>query len=709
MATENDNDMEDKLPEKDIAALEEDRLKMLEDAGIDQAAILEQAQQSQAAWTSYFNDNIRRARDDVNFCLRDQWSTRERSEFRRLEKPALTFNKIYDAVKKVIGEQRQNKPDLMVRSLTGKASEEEIDLRADLVRTISYQSQNDLVYQTAFRSALLGGYGSFQLSIEYENPKSFNQIVKFNVVPDANQTFFDPSAIKPHKGDGEFCGRYYEYSLEEFNATFPYISNPESCTPNESGIFRDDKWRSKDTIIVCDFFVKDWYPVIIHQLSNGLVVTEKEWEEMQKVFAYKRDVAEEMLELGQLVKEDIPTIKATRQSQEYRIMHYRHVKNQIIEFSVWPSKFLPIIFVDGDSAYVEGRQHARSFIHGAIDAQRCVNYFGSEIAGEVKNRRREQWIGTKANVEGVEQMWKNPEVQQGILLAEPDPKTGQMPTKMPPFELSQSLMQNFMRSSQDIREILGFSESQQVSGRDISGAARRERKLEGSMSAYVYFDNLNQAIEQAGRLVLDLLPSVYGGDERNVTLSKADGSTKPIVLNQRISEEETNNFLSPGEFDVEIDAGPSFAVQKETAIQMLTQLLQAQPTVFPLVADLWAKNMDVQFMPQLVKRLENIVPPEIMAKEKGEPPPPPKPNPQEQMMQQEFKLKEAQLKERAEKLRIEQEQHELDKVKLMLEAKEMIAKNNREDLKQSGETRRANMEFTAKIADILSKTGKNIK
>jgi hypothetical protein len=284
-----------------------------------------------------------------------------------------------------------------------------------------------------------------------------------------------------------------------------------------------------------------------------------------------------------------------------------------------------------------------------------------------------------------------------------------MPIKLPPFELSQSLMQNFMRASQDIREILGFSESQQVGGRDISGVARRERKLEGSMSAYVYFDNLNQAIEQSGRLVLDLLPSVYGGKERNVTLSKADGSTKPVVLNQRVNEDETNNFLSAGEFDVEIDSGPSFAIQKEQAVEMLTQLLSAQPQIFPIVADLWAKNMDVEFMPQLVKRLESIVPPEIIAEEKGEPPPPPKPDPQEMMMQQEFKIKEAQLKEREEKLRIEQEQNELAKVKLMLEFKEMVAKNNREDLKQSEETRRANMDFTGKIAEILAKTEKNIK
>jgi len=53
-----------------------------------------------------------------------------------------------------------------------------------------------------------------------------------------------------------------------------------------------------------------------------------------------------------------------------------------------------IIFVDGDSNFINGQQYTRSFIHEAKDAQKFVNYVGSEIAAEIKNRRREQWIGT---------------------------------------------------------------------------------------------------------------------------------------------------------------------------------------------------------------------------------------------------------------------------------------------------------------------------
>ena len=155
--------IEDGITASQIEELEKQRLDRLEAAGIDELAVLENAKENLNLWNSYFNENATRGKDDMNFVIRDQWTAIERSEFTRLFKPAMTFNKLYDATKKIAGEQRKNKPDLLVRSLTGKATQEQIDLRADLVRTISYQSQNDLVYQSAFKSALMMGWGAVSL------------------------------------------------------------------------------------------------------------------------------------------------------------------------------------------------------------------------------------------------------------------------------------------------------------------------------------------------------------------------------------------------------------------------------------------------------------------------------------------------------------------------------------------------------------------
>lgn len=710
----------------EIDSINEELKLQLEESGIDEAEVLKSARNDIVLWDGYFGENMVRGKDDMNFTLRDQWSTVERSEFSRFFKPAMTFNKIYDPIKKILGEQRKNRPDLMVRSLTGKADQAQIDLRADLVRTISYQSQNDLVYQTAFKQALMMGYGAFEIVLEYENPRSFNQVIRYDIIPDVTKTSFDPCAIKPHKGDGNFCARQYIYTKDEFYATYPNVLMPVSYTDPRNLL--DFQWETRETIVVCKYTRKEWFPLKILLLTDGTSVTPDEWEEMQKNIEIRKQLADSSTVVKDMLRKLIPEVHGERMSKDYKIRQYILTQNQIIKFTDWPSKYLPIIFVDGDSNFINGQQYTRSFIHEAKDAQKFINYVGSEIAAEIKNRRREQWIGTPDNIIGNEQMWRNPELQSGILIAKPDPKTGAMPQKMPPWELSQTLLAQFQRGSQDIREILGFSENEALQGHDMSGKARRERKIEGAMSAYVWFDNVNQAIEQGGRVVLDLLPVIAGENERHMVISKADGRTDSIVLNKIVNETEDGmkvreNTLDAGNYDIEIDTGPSFAVQKEMSLEFLQQTLQANPTVFPLIADLWAKNLDVQWMPQIAERFKTLVPPEILAKEEGKQLPPKPPNPQEQMMQmqmqqqqqemmmneQKMQIEEQALAERAEELRIRKEKHLLDQAEMILKSQEMKSKMGLENQKIRVEhgklmldADKADKDFSASLAKVLT-------
>ena len=708
------------LPVEDIHEMEERRIQRLNDANINEMDVLAQARDNLNIWQNYFNENMTRGKDDMNFALRDQWTAIERSEFNRLFKVCFTFNKMIDPINKIVGEQRKNKPDLMVRSLTGHASQEDINLRADLVRTIAYQSQNDLVYQTAFRSALLLGWGAFQVDVDYESPKSFNKVMKYLLVPDATRCSWDPAAVKPHKGDGDYCSRQYVYSREEFDATYPYIYNPVSYS--DPRMLLDFQWETRDTIIVCDYFVKEWFSVNLLKLSDGRTVTEDEWETIQKdEIKPKKELAESShTEVRNIILGMIPTVTGERQTQDYRIMRYRLLKDRVIEFSEWPSKFLPIIFVDGNSHFVEGRQYTKSFIHEGRDAQKFINYVGSEIATEIKNRRREQWMGTPDNIIGQEQQWRNPELQAGILVAKPDQVTKQMPIKMPPWDVSPQLMQEMQRGGQDLREILGYSENQELQGRDMSGKARRERKMEGSMATYVWMDNLNQAIEQGGRCVLDLLPYVVGEEARHMVITKKDGKTKSIVLNKKSADGSIENEVSHGDYDIELSTGPSFAVQKEIALEFFQQTIAANPETFPLIADLWAKNLDVQFMEQIAERFKIMVPPEVLAKEEGKEPPPKQPSPQEQAMQMEMEFKKAELEEKKKKLELEEqklelekEEMELKKAKLMLDAQkiqmesELNVYDHQANIQKSQiahglENQKAEMDYTAKIAKVVA-------
>lgn len=688
-----------------INEMEEERLSKLDDAGIDELQVLASAKENLNVWNNYFNENITRGKDDANFLLRDQWTAIERGEFTRLFKPAMTFNKIYPEVTKILGEQRKNKPDLMVRSLTGKSSQEQINLLSDLLRTYCYKSENDLIYQTTFRSAIELGYGAYMVDLDYENPMSFDLSPRYRLITDPTRTAFDAQAVLPHKGDGNFCSLNYSMSLNEFHVTYPNIIHPTSYY--DSRTLLDFNWETKDIVVICDYSEKEWYPITVYRLSNGMSVTKEQWEAMQKDFKIMKEVADSSLEVNGIIMREIPKILDDRKSQNYKIMRYRLIKDRIIGFMEWPSKHLPIVFNDGNSHYYDGKQYTKSYIHEARDSQKAINYIGSEIISEIKNRRREQWLGTADNIVGYEQIWRNPELQNGILLYKPDQKTGQIPTKMPPWDLSPALMENFQRGSQDIREILGMAESNQNGSRDISGRAKQQRQIDVSMNSYIYHDNHAQAVAQGGRIVLDLLTNTMSDDERYVILKKKDGKTESIVLNKKERNGTIANKIEKGDYDIEIDTGPSFSVQKEVALEFLQQTIQASPETFPLIADLWAKNLDVQFMPQISDRLQTLVPPQILAKEQGKQMPPPQPSPQEQQMQFEQQIKMQELAQKAQKLKIEEEASALEREKLVMEAHKIANDMKMDEYDHQMDLTQTQLEYKARMAKIMADLHKN--
>ena len=113
-----EEEIESTLLPDELNEIEERRRQQLEDAGIDEQDVIAKSKKNVSGWESYFNQNIESGKDDQQFAISDQWTAIERAEFNRLFKPAMTFNKVYDSVKKIAGEQRKNKPDLIVRSLT---------------------------------------------------------------------------------------------------------------------------------------------------------------------------------------------------------------------------------------------------------------------------------------------------------------------------------------------------------------------------------------------------------------------------------------------------------------------------------------------------------------------------------------------------------------------------------------------------------------
>lgn len=694
--------------------------KSAEDKELD---ILEEVNKNINAWYGFYDENNSAFRDDENFLFVSQWSKKDIAEFRRLQKPMLTFNKIFDFFNKAAGEQRQNSSNVKVRCINGDASQDAITLRADAARHIEYESRASIVYNTALEHALAGGYGAMRVETEYEGSKSFNQKIKLVREDNPTRCFFDPNAKELTKFDGDFCGHYNVMSKKSFKNKYAGIDIPESYPLYDRN--NNFSWFTKDDVTIVYYYRKEYYSFTLYKLSDGREVTDKEYRKIIKKFNMQNqedsdsesddDDFNTIAAFGDSQPEGLipPEIISSMKSKSWKIVCYVCMKNKILEKYDWPSLYFPNIFCPGNIRNVDGKEITISFIRFSKDAQRFLNYTGSEIAQSIKNSRREQFIGTPDNVsgEGILEMWLNPSVQQGILIANPDPVTKQLPQKIPASEIPQTLLLQYKQLENDIQTILGLYEANRgAEGQELSGRAIEERKKTGNMSLVVFFDNLDSAIAQAWRVVISLLPSIYD-TEREVPLRKEDGTTKSVTVNQRVAGGKILNDITSGEYDVAIEAGPSFAVQRQDALQMLMQLVSINPQIFPLVSDLIAKNINIENMPQLVERLSTLVPQDIIAKEKGLTPPPPPPTPPPdpsimiEMQKLQFQQDELNYKKQQQQIDLIKalQQQKIDAGRVENEAQQLMFDQHVAGVKASAEVEKAKMENQAAVIDSMGK------
>jgi len=699
-------------------------------------AILDRIYKNVNRYFRFNQHNINRCRIDRRFLFYDQWTLFERQSFQALNKPIFTYNKLYDYYRKLIGEQRFNTSNLEVSSLNGIGSQEDITLRADIIRGIEYRSKAHLAYQNAFANVVSGGMGFIRVRTDYISPKSFKQDIFIEIEKYSDRVGWDPNALTSTKTDGNFMFRYDTMNKDDFEEKYPDIPYPQSFPASYNTEYFN--WGDIKGITICEYYEKQWYNFTLYQLSNGEEITKKEYNKRKKALetpeeqeaddsegiasgieTYNAERAQQeaanmpppmppqqpqmpgqagqpqgrpspalpqagmpgampsMAAQAPLITpgvEVMPAIVSKRRSRDYKIICYKVISGHVIEEYEWPSCHFPFAAVMGDEVVIEGQTIVTSLVTYAKDPQRFLNFLASDTAQAAKNNRREQFLATPSNIEGFEILWKNPANQAGVLLYNPDDKTQAPPARLPVPELPQTLLLNMQQADKDLRSIIGYPQEMN-DGRafgQLSGKAIEAQQKIGNSSNLVFFDNLKIAQEQIGRVILSLLPKVYD-TERTLSIHGVDGKSKQVTVNKKIAGGMSND-LSKGDFDVTIKAGANYAAQKEEALKILVSLAQAGgPQMFSLIADIIAKNIDIEDNIELVNRLKTLVPLDVLAKADGKPPPPPPPpSPQQQAQQMEQQmeqqLQQDKLKLSAIKVQGEQEkvqaQRELNAVKM---------------------------------------------
>lgn len=597
-------------------------------------------------WENYWKDNNDTYNEYTQFVFGNQWLDQEARVFETYKKIPLTFNKIAPLINHLLGEQRQNTPSLEVVA-DNDANVEEIEVRKALVTDITLSSHAKVVYQTAFQCSSVGGYGVFFVDTEYENDFDFKQVIRIRKGEMPTRFFFDVCAKNECKTDGMFAGFKERMSRKKF-AAIHGKKLEKSIPPSnlESGsVFNDD-----ESVTIVYYYERKYKPINIYELSNGETIDQDEFKNLPEVEegGYKF-----ILHRGEPV-----TIVQERKSPRYEVIRYVYAGDYELECEPFPSQQLPIIFVDQSSFFnKEGTQVTRPFVKDTKDAQRYINYIGTQCAYLLKIGRYDQYLIASGNARSPEtaQIWRDPTNIQGGLKFD-EVQSGFIPQQQKPPELPMSFVQQYERALMDIQSSTGMYNAQLgEQGNETAGVAIEERNKRGSYTTFIPFGNLNRAIAVCGEVVNEMIPKVYD-TERTLMLNMRDRGMTPITINKAKDDygTSTENDMTKGRYSIRLMPGPSWEGQKKEALESMQMILNANPELFNLIADLYVENLPLNNSVELRNRLRTIVPPEIIeAGKTGQPIPPKPPEPDPIIM---VKMQELQLK---------MQKLEVDKMKIM--------------------------------------------
>lgn len=679
----------------------------------EERAICEEAHKNVNRWKMAFSDNISNFKDSLQFALGGQWAAGDEQVLRELQQVPLTANKIYPMMREIVGEHIQSTPDIRVFSTSGESDPNIVKFYQDLFNTISYSSDAKTVWKIGFICALLGGWGVVKVNHGYVGTDTLEQAMFLEEFEDATRAFFDPSAKKKSKWDGEFAGEEIDISEAEFKRMYPNMDIMNNTVTEFSQEKRVNVQSGRVTLLI--YQRKEWEKKKFVQTESGKLYEEEAYEEL--VSQYLKNQLEMVsraypdIDLS-FIKKQIKKLKLpphlkfvkTISRATYKIRTYKIYNKKILEHSDWISKYFGYVFLDCDSHWWDGKQVTRPFIVDAKDVQRFLNTLITKLQYLVKTMRNETWLAHADHIKGHEKAWRNVDNVTGALLysSPSNPNVPPRPEQIPPTPINPSLFQAAEKAEEDIYTCLGLHRAfrGQSDSRYMSDNAMKREINQGNKTTLVVFDGLYECMTQVGKVVLDAAPKVYDTN-RKINLFTRDGEMRQAEINAVDYEGNKTLDLTAGKYDIAVEAGISFELQREQIFRTLSQMISASndPRVPPLILDEMAKNLPMPGANVIARRLQTLVPPDALAAGEGKRPPPKPPEPPNPIVILEAEKIQVQKDMLEDKRVARQEEHdirmknlELQMLKLQKDFEKALMSMHTQTLKASTELDKALME-----------------
>ena len=574
-------------------------------------------------------------KEDTSFARGSkQWPVEVEKQRLQEARPVLTINKLPALIRSVVNESKQNKPAIEVAPVDNGADVNTAQIINGIIRSIERNSNAQVAYGTAVDQAVTGGFGFFRIDIDYAHQDSFDLQAQIKRIPNALSVHWDTSSSEFDASDWRYAFISDHLSKEEYTKLYPDASMIAWDSADIGG--DTGNWLDDDQIRVAEYFkrvekVRKLYRFSVPNPETGKsdvqTATENQMEMLATAFFESQGVDVPNTNESGLVEAFVQAsgiqINAERDSTYFEVMRYIINSVEVLEEEKWPGMCIPICPVWGDESYQDGKRVFKSLISDAKDSQAMFNFWRSATTELVALAPKTPWVGPKGFIpKGHESKWASANTRSHAYL-EYDPSSGGAPQRQAFASVPAGAMQEAMNSNEDMQAITGiYPSSIGARSNETSGKAILARERQGDVSNFHFIDNLSRAIQYAGKILVDIIPSVYS-ERETIRILGEDQAEEVVQLTQEaggsLEEGMTGDKklynLSVGRYDVTVKTGPSFSTQREETRETLIELMRAVPGAAGVVGDALLEHMDFQGADRIAKRLKAMLPENIRSLE----------------------------------------------------------------------------------------------
>ena len=653
----------------------------------------------------YFKDNYITFNNNIRKTYVTNISESQRRVLIGLDKPDIEANMSQHFLSRILSIVYKNNPSL-------RAYHSEIDNpSSDLIsffeghgNAILHDSYKDMWQNSIIKDCLSGGMGVGEVCVVNKDDNPFFRMLKLKRI-EPSLAGFDPMAVLPNKSDGRFYYKIYVKTEKQIKKEFSRINIDEiQASPSD---FKGFKWSYKgqtEKIIRCiEFFLKEEIKEKVVLLSNYSTFTQKEYEEILKVFEqvkilglprdYLGNINENILpeslkrraKVKNLFKEYIekgmfPTQIDEASAIKNEIHKYNFLESTIIDHVVTDYSYLPGVFFDGNSVTCaeEGEnldnvsQHIAAYLKNTDGVQQLVNSAIQSWANELdlsvpaKFMLEENSFPTPRP--GIVDPFRYPQasvlyIYKGFKNNDPNIRLP-APIIMNRPELPRHIIEALSMAPSLMQNILGAYDSVvRDDSAIISGKALEKSMINADSAAKPFYTGYFNGLDQVATIMSDMIPKIYKIPLKYPVFNNAEHSSTYFDI-EKYDPDELKMRLK-------LEAAGSSEAEKENA---LTQLRNANSS-FPIVAKFLdnednlvpiLKNLDIQGKETFLENANAFV-----TNEKTEKQNPPPEDAESKYVDNEFEVQKEENMIRAKKVQDEYEINtkkiEIDKLKLALE------------------------------------------